>query len=96
MDYYRTVPSYYLKGLKAVLRKGNGSNTVQIPLPEFREHYGEEPTKASGAGLPVAALTPALKARVDHLKFEKSKVPTVRAQCSCSRNASPIALAQGR
>ena len=96
MDYYRTVPFYYLKGLKAVLRKGNASNTVQIPLPEFREHYGEEPTKASGAGLPVAALTPALKARVDHLKFEKSKVPTVRAQCSCSRNASPIALAQGR
>jgi hypothetical protein len=96
MDYYRTVPFYYLKGLKAVLRKGNASNTVQIPLPEFREHYGEEPTKSSAAALPVAALTTALKARVDQLKFEKSKVPSFPPLSTCSRNASPVALAQGR
>ena len=74
MDYYKTVPAYYLKALKAVLRKANPSSSVQIPLPEFREQHGEEAAKPSAAALPVAALAPALKARLDHLKLEHLKL----------------------
>lgn len=96
MDYYKTVPAYYLKPLKAVLRKANASSSVQIPVPEFREHYGEEATKPSSAALPVAALAPALKARLDHLKLEHLKLEKSKVLCRLLTTCRPQSLCRAQ
>jgi hypothetical protein len=85
-EYYRKVPFYYLKPLRAVLRKAAASAHVatQLPMPEFREQHAED---AAGKGdklasytdklpadkLPVVALPAHIKARLDVLRAEKAK-----------------------
>ena len=84
-EYYRKVPFYYLKPLRAVLRKAAASAHVatQVPMPEFREQHAED---AAGKGdklaysdkvpaekLPVVALPAHIKARLDLLRAEKAK-----------------------
>jgi hypothetical protein len=78
-EYYRKVPFYYLKPLRAVLRKAAASAHIatQVPMPEFREQHAED---AAGKGdklpadkLPVVALPAHIKARLDVLRAEKAK-----------------------
>ena len=68
MDYYRAIPPYYLKPLRAVLRKANASGTVQLPPPEFRETGQESAGKKDGAAQPLVSLHLALKTQLELLK----------------------------
>lgn len=62
--------------------QGHGSDVghewAQITMPDFREHHGDEnkggAAGAAGAAMPNIALPPAIKATIDMLKFEKSKI----------------------
>jgi hypothetical protein len=82
-DYYRSVPLYYLKPLRAVIRKANAAvgAPVQLPLPEVRDQHPEDVSKgtAGGNAAPVVALPAGVKARLDQLRFEKAKVCGARA-----------------
>jgi hypothetical protein len=79
LDAYRGLPVYYLKPLRAVLRKASAAAPVQLTVPEFREQSAEDAaaasTKASsGASLPLLALPPAVKAHLHQLKMDKAKL----------------------
>jgi hypothetical protein len=84
-EYYRKVHFYYLKPLRAVLRKAAASAHVatQLPMPEFREQHAEDAAgkadkvvyadKLPADKLPVVGLPAHIKARLDLLRAEKAK-----------------------
>ena len=75
LEYYRSIPNYYLRPLRAVVRKSNSSAVVQLAPPEFREQLSEDKTKstAPSASLPVVSLPPALKGSLEVLRQEKGR-----------------------